>query len=1061
MFGLSDFLNYKRFIIFIGSLLSISMSLNAQLYDIYRYADDNGLPSRIVRDVIQDHNGFLWVAGNNGLYKYDGQKFLPFYSKLKDSTGLRDNRINSVFESQDGKIWVGTPKGLHTLENDEISYFKLKENPNESENFIRNIIEDTNNNIWVNTYGGLFIIDKQRDQVNYASHRDISDIPEKNITGISINKNDKVWITTPNSVYISSGKDVHEFTKLRLNYKNGLDRNETHIFKIVDYNDNFMLVESNKGLLKGILENDSELNLSPFLDKNNNPTAQEHIYHVLIDHEKKIWTATWKNKFKKYKIVDGYLEEQEVISTSGTMLDMSGNAKSVYEDAQNNIWIPNTNGLYKLTRSKKTILTFPPPYLSDCFTSGLSVYAITEDNGGHFWVTTPYNLYRFNTSDIVNGNCPTDYIHIKNEYLQLSRNLYVDSKNRLWIGANGSLSITQLDANFNPGEFVHLTKKDGLPHNWSFDIFEEDPNNFWVGNYAGLVKLSLPNGTLDDVKIKVYESNPSQIDALVNSYSTDIEKDENGDLWIGTFHGLSKLLSEEDQGAFANYISENGNYNSLSSDAIKQVFKDKSNRLWIGTQTGLNLYNYEKDNFLQLGRQEGLPSEYILGINEDSHGFLWVATTNGLIKAIYDDDNQTFTNIQHITTRDGLADNITYRNALYIDKNDNVFAGSRNGLSIITNEKPVRAYSNYNLEITALESTKKDKTRFEVIKNMDENLKIELSHFENSIKINYAVLDFTNLEYNRYRHKVLPFNEEWTETNSRSELTYYNLAPGDYQFILDGSNNQENWSEKPITLYVTVLPPFWKTNLAILIYILILAAIIRFLYLLRLKKQLRELEHKTKLENALVNEREQLRQENTADFHDELGSKVTKISLFLTLAERHLKDKKDPTEWFIKIRENIKDLSGGFRDLLWVIDPKKDSLDDSFLRLRDYGEELFNNGKIQFNSRGYFNESIYLDPKTKKHVVMIFKEAMNNCAKYSDCEHVNLIVKSDNEYSSFELTDDGQGFNLEKKSKGRGLKNMEDRTKKINARLTITSNEKGTSIILKRIPHMSDKFNIS
>jgi signal transduction histidine kinase len=223
---------------------------------------------------------------------------------------------------------------------------------------------------------------------------------------------------------------------------------------------------------------------------------------------------------------------------------------------------------------------------------------------------------------------------------------------------------------------------------------------------------------------------------------------------------------------------------------------------------------------------------------------------------------------------------------------------------------------------------------------------------------------------------------------------------------------------------------------------------------------MRELEHKAKLEYALVNEREQLRQENSADFHDELGSKVTKISLFLTLAERSLKNKEDPSAWFNKIRFNIKDLSGGFRDLLWVIDPKKDSLSDTFLRLKDFGEELFETAQIDFRIKGFHinQDKLMLDPQTKKQIVMIFKEAMNNCVKYSECKHAILTISTTKQFSSVELTDDGKGFDLDKKSKGRGLKNMKNRANKINAELNIITNDKGTTIQLHRIPLMSDNF---
>ena len=189
---------------------------------------------------------------------------------------------------------------------------------------------------------------------------------------------------------------------------------------------------------------------------------------------------------------------------------------------------------------------------------------------------------------------------------------------------------------------------------------------------------------------------------------------------------------------------------------------------------------------------------------------------------------------------------------------------------------------------------------------------------------------------------------------------------------------------------------------------------------------------------------------------------MTKLSLFLTLAERSLQEHKDPSDWFKKIRENIKDLSGGFRDLLWVIDPQKDSLSDAVLRLKDFGEDLFDQTTIDFRVSGY-KECLYdviLDPQTKKQIVMIFKEAIHNSAKYAQATSIHLDVATNGAYSNMTLYDNGTGFHVNQKSKGRGLKNMKDRAEKIKAQLDIQSNDKGTAIVLSRIPHMRDKTQV-
>jgi len=1032
-----------------------------QLYNVTRYADDSGLPSRIVRDIIQDNKGFIWVAGNNGLYKFDGQEFTPFLASLKDTIGLRDNKINDLLQTSDGKIWIGTPKGLHVLENNEIKYVRLIDNANDSQQYVLNLFEDKDQNLWVGTYGGLFLMDNSGEIVHFLSEEVDAAIAEGAIWGVTQDNKGRIWVAGRDGPYMKDESDNFSFDKLAIRLKGNIINKKPDFYKSIQYNDSLILVESSIGLLRGIVKNDSIITISKFLDLKGDEIRDYTVVSTIIDHNNNIWVGTLKNRYKKFKLIGDRLVEIEVISKNG-FLGMSGNVKSVLEDAQQNIWMANTNGLYKLSRDTKGISSFPPRHIENCLKNLYGIYAMIEDKGGHLWITTPTRLYRFKKSDLLDGKCPKDYLVFKDKNMQLSRNLFIDSQNRLWVGADGGLFVTQLDKNYSPGKFVRYTTADGLPHNWSFDIYEENENIFWIGNYTGLVKLSFMNGDLENPKIKVFTSDDDRTDALVNSFTTEVEVDGEGKLWIGTFSGVSKLIDASGLGRFGNYTSTYGNFNNLSNNSIKKIFKDSHNRIWIGTQRGLNLYVPDKDQFIQFGNAEGLPSEYILGIQEDSNQFLWIATTNGVVKTKYNNQSQRFTKLQYFTSQNGLVDNITYKNALFIDSDDNVFIGSRDGLSIFSNAESGNQERDFNLAITSLESIQKKEKGFTSVSNGIDNNEIKLSYVENSIKIRYAALDFTNTKYNKYRHKFLPINEEWVETGNISELTYYNLSPGKYELVLDGSNNQEIWSEHPIRLTLNIAQPLWKSNLAFVIYALLITGLLRFSYLMRIRKRIQQLERKIKLEKALLNERELLRRENAQDFHDELGSKLTKASLFLTLAERSIKQQEDPTRWFNKIRNNIKELSGSFRDLLWIIDPQKDSLYDTFLRLKDFGEDIFNSIEVDFRTSGYKEgqNEIMLDSQTKKQVILIFKEAMNNCAKYANCNKVHLKLASNGESLTIELEDNGNGFNVKSKSKGRGLKNMIERAKKIDADINITSNDNGTTIRLDRIPHMSDDFQV-
>lgn len=1049
-------LNYHRIVILLFAVLIYSEPCIGQLYEVTRYADNNGLPSRIVHDVDQDSEGYLWVAGNNGLYKFDGQNFHAYYAVLNDTTGLRNNRINTLLADRDDRIWIGTPKGLHVMKEGEIRYVPLENNSSDSQEHITSIFEDDEKNIWIGTYDGFYRIAYLDGRVdNFAEHL-LWNEKKSTVWGFSQDKAGNVWICRAAYPPLLLPKGSSTFTELSLNIEDKDLPDDLTMFNYIEYDTGHFLVESPLGLLQGSYDLDSTFTIKKYRTTGNKPLETFHINKAVIDSEGAIWIATWRNYYKKFLYKDGLLEEQEVIGMKD-FNEMSGFARSIFEDSQQNLWMPNSNGLFKFSKTSGQVTVFPPPHRPDCM-DNISVYSIIEDKAGRLWINTPTHLYRIDKQDILNNKCPEKYLSYMNPHFQLSRDMFIDSSDRLWISGQGGISVTQLDEDHEPGEFIHYTPKDGLPHLWSFEMLEEDPNTFWTTNYHTLLKITLEGGDMRKPVFTRYNSDAERTDALVNSYTIQLEKDKDGSLWIGTFSGLSKMISEEGEGSFRNYTTSFGKADHLSNNSVKKIFRDSKDRLWIGTQTGLNLYNEETDSFVQLGRPQGLPSEYILGIDEDSEGHLWITTTNGVFKGIYNESMKSFVHIEYFTGKDGLADNISNRNAIYIDADDKVFIGSSKGISVLNNTDAQIDLRNYNLSITTLESIQKKESGFVSILKELHNNELELAAKENSIRLQYAVLDFTNPEFNQYRHKFLPLNEDWIDTGNSSELTYYNLSPGTYELILDGHNNQGIWSSEPLKISIVIAPPFWKSTWAFALYALLALGIIRMIYLMRIRKRMQELEQETRLEKALIHEREQMRNENAADFHDELGSKVTKISMFLTLAERTLEDEKDPRNWFGKMRENIKDLSGSFRDLLWVIDPQKDSLGDAFLRLKDFGDDLFGTSDTRFSTVGFSEKlsSIKLDPQTKKQVVLIFKEAMHNCAKYAESSLVELKIKHTNDFSSLILTDNGIGFNVNRQGKGRGLINMKQRAEKIGGKLSISSGDEGTQVSLENIPHLRE-----
>ena len=816
--------------------------LSAQSYEVTRYADDNGLPSRIVLDVIQDSKGFIWVGGNNGLYRFDGQHFIPYLSALKDTIGLRDNKINTLLETSDGNLYIGTPKGLHVMRSGTINYIPLKADANDSEEFIISIFEDRSNGIWISTYGGIFQIGHSEQPLQLLADENSKESVAKG-TVWSITQDDQgvLWAATNDGLYKNTVAAELDFKKAEVILDVDLIGYNIGYYKIQQIRPDLFMIDTSHGLLKGTINNGNLL-VSKFKNADGEVTAFGYsIQKSVQDAKGDIWLATWKASIKKFKLTDDRLTSLDIITKNGFQ-ELSGIDHSVFEDRQGNIWFANTNGLYKFSVNKTEISNFPP---FDCLVDFKGIYAMVLDSYDQVWVTTPTALYRFDKKDLLENNCPDDYLKLEVPGMEQVRNLFIDTENRLWLGSDGGLFITQLNGMQHPGPFIRYTTAEGLPHNHCYEIHQESEDSFWIGNDHGLIRMTLESGNLNKPSFEVLAADEKRVNGLVNSQAMEIEEDTEGALWVGTFSGLSRMLDPSGNGRFANYSSSFGAPLALSNNSIKKVLKDSRGNLWVATQRGLNLYRPDSDDFLQFGHDEGLPSEYVLGLAEDSKEQLWIGTTNGVLKAKFDVPEQRLIPINHYTVQDGLKDNIPYRNAMFIDKGDNVFIGSRDGISMFS------GYERANHDAHAVAITLTDvqvlQDKNEGFVSMSERLdnhEISLSYLCNSLKINYVILDFTNPDNNKYRHKLLPVNESWIETGSNSELSYYNLSPGDYEFVLDASNTGDRWTENPIRLKLTIRPPFWKSHWAFILYILLFAALLRLSYLIRVRKKEHEMRRK-------------------------------------------------------------------------------------------------------------------------------------------------------------------------------------------------------------------------
>jgi len=300
---------------------------------------------------------------------------------------------------------------------------------------------------------------------------------------------------------------------------------------------------------------------------------------------------------------------------------------------------------------------------------------------------------------------------------------------------------------------------------------------------------------------------------------------------------------------------------------------------------------------------------------------------------------------------------------------------------------------------------------------------IKLSYRENVFSFTFAALNFVHPENNKYAYKLDGFDKDWNYTDaSKRFANYTNLDAGEYIFMVKGSNNDGVWNETPTTLHLIITPPYWKTWWFRLLVILSLAGIIYALVRNRLNQILKL---------------QRIRNKIASDLHDDVGSTLSSISIFSELAKQQ---SKEVTPLLNQIGENARNMLDTMADIVWTINPENDNFEKIILRMRSFAYNLLGAKNIAFEFDA--DESISklkLPMEVRKNLFLIFKEAANNMAKYSEASRALFSIKYSNHQIKFLIRDNGKGFDEATVAKGNGLKNMKRRAKEIGAQLLIES----------------------
>lgn len=1042
-------------------MLLISSKVLPQDYVIKQLRIEDGLSQSTIFASLQDSKGYMWFATRSGLNRYDGYKFNLYFNDPKDSTSLSDDGTNSLYEDKNGNLWIGTIYGninRFDRKTETFIYKNISEiaeiRPDQTDDFyeyplsfsrnqkttITSIAEDKDGKLWIGTWGnGVIVVDKNFKKYNhfYSDSNNPNALRTNRIMDLHFDDNGRLWIAT-------FGGGLSRLTK------SIKDSKEIFSFETVMHGDDEFSLSDNKLL-------------NIFEDSENNIWVGSYYGGLIL-----IPNDQTKLPFGKAKINCQRCPMSSKTSSPNTVMSFA-------EDREHYLWIGTFGGgLIRFDKNKNESLHFFNDPFNQNSLGDNDVLSLCTDRSGIIWAGSHLGA---GITKIYKNNARFNHVkHDPRKENSLNDDvvwaIYKDKENILWIGTYKG-GVNRYDINKNTFSYINNSSANKKISSRHVRAIEEDSyGNLWIGTYDGGLNI-INKKTYKSV---VYKNNPADPSSIGANQVQDILIESDSVYWIATFGGgLNKVVVKgnplNQKLRFERFKNKADDSNSISDNRVYKLYRSRDGVFWICTYGGgLNSFDPITKKFkrypLNSGQDDKFNIQNLMTIHEDSDGLMWLGSyggsltsfdrktekfkrysfqedlTSGVVYGILEDDSKNLwissddgifkltlasKEIKRYDIQDGLQ-SLEYSGGAYFkDIEGKLYFGGINGFNYFD---PDKIKSNTFIPQVVITSIK---VLNESLKGLPEEL--VLTHKKNFITFEFSSLDYSDPQDNQYSYILEGLQDEWQVTESSSRMaTYTDLRPGTYIFKVRGSNSDGVWSENYASIKIKILYPFWETWWFITSMIILLAAFIYYLGTMRTKNLLAIEKLKSKL---------------AADLHDNIGSSLTEISILSEVASRkNNSEQKLSGGELNKISDISRQLVDNMSDIVWVVNPSRDSLHDLILRLKDNYSELLNSMGISFRAKNLEKlQDVKLPMDVKQNLYLIFKEAINNSIKHGNCKQITLESNLRNDVLEISLSDDGIGFDESIISKGNGLKNMENRAAQINGRIKIKSSANtGTSI---------------
>ncbi len=823
-----------------------------------RLSLERGLSQSFVTSILQDETGFMWFGTEDGLNRYDGYDFTVYKYDPQDRTSLSHSFVHAVYQDRSGMLWIGTDRGLNRWDPATEGFERFQHDPSDpaslSNDRVQTIFEDSEEQLWIGTYGGLNRFDRSSEGFTRYIHspNNPTSLSADDVWCLYEDRQRNLWVGTTGAGLNRFDRMTGFFVHYRHDPTDAASLSHDDVRALHEDEEGALWVATYGGGLN-LLDRDS----GGFLHLRHDPTkssslSDDRVNALLQDDAGTTWVGTESGLDKWRKAARDFVRHRHDPSDFASLSDNL--VRTLYQDRGGVLWVgTRVGGINKRNTSSAAFSHFKHDPESPSSLSNPVVTSFHDDRDGTLWVGTFGG--GLNYSDPATGRFahlrhnPTDPTTLASDRVMA---LLVDTAGSLWIGT--------LDAGLDrlargSDRFQHYPHRPedeaALGAKGVTSLFEDSDGSIWVGTFGG----GLHRFSAGSNRFVRYTHDPSTSNSLSSDFVTAIHEDGDGWLWVGT-EGGGLNRCDRSTGTCAHFRHDPADAGSLSTDVVWSIYEDRSGVLWIGTQGGgLNRVARDREGpqeirFESYTERDGLPNNFVYGIAEDGAGRLWLSTNRGLSR--FDPASESFKNFD---TSHGLQSNEFNFGAYYQTSAGELLFGGINGFNLFD---PEEVPENRHVPPVVLTKVLKlDKpARLPQAVWQTETLRLDYDDYVASFE--FAALDYTAPEANRYAYKLEGFSRDWIDLGAFRRVSFTNLDPGHYVLRVRGSNNEGVWNEAGVSVAVDVIPPPWKTWWAYALYGLLLAGAC-YHYAKRHQRRLaREAEYTRRLEEEVAQRTKEL-----------------------------------------------------------------------------------------------------------------------------------------------------------------------------------------------------------